>query len=302
MSFLQSVRPYQYFIWLFLVLVTAFAIYTPSHFVFKQLARFGVQIMFGSLLLGMLFLMRRDAHSMWVSLACCGMLCLNLRTREPFYPIQYGISFKIAHVNLSNSNDYEATIEAILKSRADVISLQDLDPNWDYILKERLKAVYPYEKTLITLGVYNPAIYSKYPFTEIDTFHFKDVPNIHGCVKIDKKSVHFISSMTMPPIDTDAYTEIGQHLQAVGTFAARLNAPVLTLGDYNVVMHSNELIKLKNRGGLKDSRRDYSPILQTPFDHILYSHHLECTNFVGINELKGNRIGIMGTYQFNRNE
>jgi hypothetical protein len=300
-EFFKNIKPYQYLVWLGLIFITFFAIYTPNQFLFKELAKFGVQVMFICLLLGLLFLMLRDPRSMWVSLICCGILCLHLRTREPFYPIQYGTIFKIAHINLGNSTDYEATIKAILNSKADIISFQELDPNWDYVLQENLKKAYPYHKTIISLGVYNPAVYSKYMFNEIDTFHYKEAPNIHGCVTIEDQKVHFITSTTMPPVDMNAYAEIKAHLLKIGDFVADIDKPILALGDYNVVMHSDEVSALKTRGNLKDSRRDYSPMTQSPYDHILYSLHLECTNFLSIREKGGDKIGIIGTYQFNRN-
>lgn len=300
-EFFKNVKPYQYLIWLGLISITYFATYPPNQFLFKELAKFGVQIMFVCFILGLLFLMFRDARSMSVSFICCGVLCLHLRTREAFYPIQYGPTFKIAHINLGNSTDYEATIEAILESKADVVSFQELDLNWDFVLQENLKAMYPYSKTIISLGVYNPAVYSKYPFNQIDTFHYKEAPNIHGCITVEGQALHFVTSTMMPPVDTKAYEEIRNHLLKIGDFVAGFHEATLALGDYNVVMHSDEVYGLKSRGKLKDSRRDYSPIVQSPYDHILYSAQLECTNFISVYEKSGNKIGIIGTYQFNRN-
>lgn len=299
-TFIKSVKPHQYLIWTILIVVTTFSIYTPEHLFFKKLANYGVQLMFGCLVLGFSFLAVRDPKSMWVSLACCGILCLHLRTREPFYPIQYGTFFKIAHVNLENSTDYEQTVEAIINSNPDIISFQNLDLDWDWTLKEKLSAIYPYEKTIISMGIYNPGIYSKYPFLEIDTFHYKQAPNIHGCIEIDNQKVHFISSMTMPPVDINAYKEIGQHLQSVADFTSKIKAPVILLGDYNVVTHSSEMNNLRTKGEFMDSRTNKTIIGETPIDHILYSKELECTDFISIDESSKNKVGIMGTYQFNR--
>lgn len=300
-TLLKDIQPYQYLIWLILIVITIFAIYTPDQLIFKKVAKYSVQLMFGCLVLGLGFLAFRDSKSMWVSLACCGILCLHLRTREPFYPIKYGTFFKIAHVNLSNSSGYENTIDALLKSGADIISLQEIDFDWDYALKEHLTEVYPYEISIIGIGVYNPAIYSKYPFIEIDTFNYKDAPNIHGCVEIDNKNVHFVASMTMPPINMEAYNEIEQHLLEIAAFVSDLNAPVITLGDYNVVTYSSEMNALRTKGGLTDSRRNQSLIGQSPIDHILYSNQLECTDFISLKEEGNSKLGIIGTYQFNRN-
>jgi endonuclease/exonuclease/phosphatase family metal-dependent hydrolase len=299
-NFFKEAKPYQYLIWSTLILATIFVIYTPEQFVFKKLAKYGVQLMIVCLGLGFFFLMNRDTKSMWVSLACCSVLCFQLRTREPFYPIKYGAIFKIAQVNLSNSSDYELTIKTLIDSRADILSLQDLDLNWDFILKEKLLATYPYEKSIIGLGVYNVAVYSKHPFTEVDTFYYKDAPNIHGCVEIDNQKVHFITSMTVPPVDMNAFQEIESHLLSIAKYSTKINAPLITLGNYNVVPQSSEINKLKQKGNLHDSRTNQSLIAESPVDHILYSKELECTDFTTLAEGGKSKIGIMGTYQFNR--
>lgn len=298
--FLKDAKWYQYLIWTILIIVTVFAIYTPEHLFFKRLANHAVQLMFGCLVLGLSFLAVRDPKSMWVSLACCGILCLHLRTREPFYPIQYGTFFKVAHINIENSSDYEKTIKAILKSNPDIISFQNLDPNWDYALREYLSEKYPHEKTFISLDVYNPAVYSKYPFIQIDTFHYKNAPNIHGSIEIDNQAVHFVSSITTPPVDMNAYKEINQHLEAIADFTTTIKAPVITIGDYNVVTYSSEMNMLRAKGQLIDSRTNQTLIGESPIDHILYTKELECTNFTSIDEEGNNKVGIMGTYQFNR--
>lgn len=298
--FFTGAKLYQYAIWGTLVIVTIFTIYTPEQIFFKRLANHAVQLMFGCLALGILFMAFNDSKSMWVSLACCGVLCLHLRTREPFYPIQYGTFFKVAHVNIENSTNYEETIKAIIENNPDIISFQNLDPNWDYALKEYLSEKYPFEKTFISLDIYNPGIYSKYPFIEIDTFHYKNAPNIHGSIKIDNQEVHFVSSITTPPIDMNAYKEISQHLKVITNFINDINGPVIAVGDYNVVTYSSEMNKLRANANLKESRTTQTVIGESPIDHILYSEELECTDFISINESGKNKVGIMGTYQFNR--
>lgn len=299
-KFFRGAKPYQHLIWVTLIAATVLAIYTPEHFFLKRLANHAVQLMFGCLVLGISFMAVRDPKSMWVSLACCGILCLHLRTREPFYPIQYGTFFKIAHVNIENSTNYEETIKAIMENNPDIISFQNLDPNWDYALKEYLSETYPFEKTFISLDVYNPGVYSKYPFVEIDTFHYKNAPNIHGSIEIEDKEVHFVSSITTPPVDMNAYNEISQHLQRITDFVNKIDAPVIAVGDYNVVTHSSEMNMLRTNANLQESRTAQTVIGESPVDHILYSEELECTDFVSINESGKNRVGIMGTYQFNR--
>ena len=296
-----GVKPHQFIIWFSVISVSVFVIFTPEFLIFKKLSGHGIQIMFGVLVLGIAFAFLNDVKSMWVSLTCCGVLCLNLRTREPFYPNRSGISFKVAHIDIENSTDYEKTINAILENNPDIISFQNLNPDWDFALKEFLGDVYPYERTFISLDIYNPAIYSKYPFEKIDTFHYKDAPNIYGAVEIEERVISFFSSITMPPVDIVAYGDINKHLQTLADSVNNTNTPVVTIGNYNVVTHSRELSDLREGANLKDSRTSQTFIGESPLDYILYSEELECTNFNTVTESGQQQIGIIGTYQFNNN-
>ena len=300
-EFFYSARRHQLIIWLGVLLITIFVIYTPEFLFFKKLSSRGIQVMFGLLVLAISFAFLNDSRTMWVSLACSGVLCLHLRTREPFYPNRSGVSFKVAHIDIENSTDYEKTIDAILENDPDVISFQNLNPDWDFALKEFLGQNYPYERTFISLDVYNPAVYSKYPFSKIDTFNYKDAPNIYGSFQIEEREISFFSSITVPPVDIKAYNDINKHLQILADSVKKTSNPVVAIGDYSVVTHSRELSTLREEAGLKDSRTSHTFMGESPLEHILYSKQLECTSFVSISESGQRQIGIMGTYQFKNN-
>ncbi len=61
-----------------MISVAALCLYTPDIFIVKRGADFTVQIMFGFLWLGMLFLLLDKSKLMFTSLASCGVLCLYL--------------------------------------------------------------------------------------------------------------------------------------------------------------------------------------------------------------------------------
>lgn len=300
-NFFYDAKMHQLVIWLGVVLITIFVIYTPEFLFFKKLSSRGIQVIFGVLVVAISFAFLNDSKTMWVSLACSGVLCFHLRTREPFYPNRSGVSFKVAHIDIENSTDYEQTIDVILEKNPDIISFQNLNPDWDYALKEFLGQNYPYERTFISLDVYNPAVYSKYPFSKIDTFHYKGAPNIYGSFQIEEREISFFSSITVPPVDMKAYNDINKHLQVLADSVKKTSNPVVAIGDYSVVTHSRELSALRSMADLKDSRTSQTFMGESPLEHILYSKELECTSFISINESEQRQIGIMGTYQFKDN-
>lgn len=298
-----------------IVLGTFICVFTPNYFLFKMGARFAVQIMLGYLLLGFVFLFIRQHKLMFTSFACCAGLCLFLKYASDgqlILPMQTDDnSLNVAHFNVSTSTtDYQQTIDEILAVDADVISLQEVTPDWDAELKVALQEKYPYSETVVRLDPFGLAIYSKYPLLSADTFMFEDIPNIVGTIQADEKEkeICFIASHTLPVFYTNDYERQRNHFMAIAEYTNNTDCPVITIGDYNAVPWSYEIQDFKSAANLNDSRQGFMPasngsfsLFQIPSDHIFYSDHLECTGFKEINSPTSGHIGIRGSYQFNNN-
>ena len=275
-------------------------------------ARFAAQIMLGYLLLGFVFLFFRQQKLMFTSFACCAGLCLFLKYASDgqlIFPVKSdGNTLNVAHFNVSSSmNDFQETIKEILAIDADVISLQEVTPDWDYELKSSLQKKYPYSKTVVRLDPFGLAIYSRLPLISTDTFMYEDIPNIVGTVQVNDKQqeVCFIASHTLPVFYTNDYERQRNHLMAIAKYSSSTNCPVITIGDYNAVPWSYEIQDFKAAANLNDSRRGFMPasdgafsLFQIPSDHIFYSDHLECVDFQEINNSSSEHLGIVGSYQF----
>lgn len=298
-----------------IVLGTFICVFTPNYFLFKMGARFAVQIMLGYLLLGFVFLFVRQHKLMFTSFACCAGLCLFLKYASDgqlSLPVKTDDNTLIvAHFNVSTStNDYQQTIHEILAVDADVISLQEVTPDWNAELKVALQEKYPYSETVVRLDPFGLAIYSKYPLLSTDIFMFEDIPNIVGTIQIDEndKEICFIVSHTLPVFYTNDYVRQRNHFMAIAEYTNNTDCPVITIGDYNAVPWSYEIQDFKAAANLNDSRRGFMPasngsfsLFQIPSDHIFYSDHLECTGFKEINSPISGHIGIIGSYQFSNN-
>ena len=298
-----------------LILLGAFlCVFTPNYFVFKMGARFAVQIMLGYLMLGIVFLLSRQQKLMFTSFACCAGLCLFLKYASDgqlAFPAKYDEqTFDVAHFNVSASTvDYRKTIDEILAVNADVISLQEVTPDWDAELEEALTEKYPFSKTLVRLDPFGLAIYSRYPFVSIDTFMFEDIPNIIGTVQLMdvEQEVCIIASHALPVFYTSDFERQRNHLMTIAGYTRHTNCPVITVGDYNAVPWSYEIQDFKFAANLNDSRRGFMPasngafsLFQIPSDHIFYSNHMRCVGFQEINSSSGH-LGIFGSFQFNKN-
>ncbi len=314
-SFILNSLSVQAFIGLLIVLGMIFCIFPPDHILFKSGANFTVQIMLVYLALGLVFLALRQKNLMFVSFLSCAVLCLFLResfdesqTRS-FYPkLNQERKIEIAHFNVSAFNDdYEQMLKVIRESEVDLVSIQEVTPDWNFFLREGLAESYPFSKTVVRIDFHGLAVYSKHPFIRIDTFHFEEIPNIIGSIEVDSThgEVFFVTSHTEPPVSQAAYQRIEEHMGVVASIVSKLKAPVFTMGDYNVVPWSVELQAFRLKSKLNNSRRNFTPtagsaampFFDIPIDHIFYSDDFQCVSFGPVSNETAS-VGIRGKFQF----
>lgn len=296
-----------------IVLGAIICIFTPNYFLFKMGSQFAVQIMIGYLLLAMIFLVFQQSRLMFTSFACCAGLCIFLKySSNPILTapaVNSTAKISVAHFNLSASDEnYLNTVQQIVDSKADLVSLQEVTPDWHQVLQETLIEKYPYSNSIIRFDPFGIAVYSKYPIQDLDTFFYEDIPNLTGKVKAqgNGKEIQFIASHTTPPLYQSAYNRMQEHLLLISEYATKIDIPILTLGDYNAPPWWAEIQQLKEVANLEDSRRSaylgFADIFNNPVDYIFYSNHLTCIDFKPIRSLNSAHLGIKGMYQFNSNE
>lgn len=293
-----------------IVLGALFCVFTPDLFLFKRGANFIVQIMLAYLCLGMIFLILDQKKLMFTALLSCALLCMYLKSTSDQsirFPSQNtNAQLSVAHINLSLSDDYAATMHTILTTDVDLISFQEYTPDWDGYLTEKLVDRYPYYSSMVRIDPYGMAIFSKYPLSDFDTVLHHDIPNLHALVDVDKDvRIHVFSARTVPPVNFEAYAVIRDHFKTMGRYLSGLSGPVITLGDFSLPSWSQEIKEFKALAHLHDSRRDIVPaslqgslsLLKIPIDHIFYSGDIECTAFQVLSDATSSHLGILGKYQ-----
>ncbi len=316
-------QPVQFLLSTLIILGAVICIFTPNYFLFKLGASYAVHLMFGYLFIGILFLMLKQSNLMFTSFACCAGLCIFLKSSanpELILPAKTNEeSVKVAHFNISTfGDDYDQILNTILKTDADVVSIQEITPDWnDFIKNSLIKKQYPHDVSLVRIDPFGLAVYSKYEFTSVDTFYynnnpnFRNIPNLHCVINSprEKRKVNFISSRTYPPFNSTAYQHLRDHMVFIAKKISTITGPVITFGDYNAVPWSKEVIEFKDLAQLNDSRRSHTPsfkegsfmLFHLPIDHIFFSDQLRCVEFNNLHTPGSNHIGIDGTYQFNTN-
>ncbi len=294
-----------------ILITSVFCIYTPEFLPIKWGANYAPQLMLFYFGFGLVLLGFNKPKFTFMSFACAGALCLFLKEtshKEMKHAIATDYEdVTIAHFNLANSeSDYDMTVSAMLETNADIISVQELTIDWEDILVDGLVEKYPYQISIPDLGLNGLAIYSKYEIKEEEVFYYDNIPNIKAKINLsDTESFYFIASHTMPALDSKSYEALREHLKMVEMECNKIDAPLITFGDYHSVSWSKELRELKQNTLLKDSRRLFTPsypsgridILEVPIDHIFYSDAFKCTKFSALNGKTSPHLGIIGTYE-----
>lgn len=306
----------QYFLMSSLLLGALACIFPPQNFFFKSTAEYAVQIMFGYLALGLLFLVLKQPRLMFTSFIACSILAIHLKINiEPDLkkpqPTENQSIIDIALINISNINeDPNGAIHAMLNSEACILSVPNIDPIVYEFLKDTLADKFPFSTQRIGFdpGI---AVFSKYEINNQDTFFVENLPNIIGSIKPEGQAqeLFFISSTTLPPFYTKDYDRLKKQLNIIAEKANIINAPILTLADYNLVQWSDEIHEFRDKAGLKDSRRGFSPaaagnnvfgsFFESPRDHIFFSNHFKCIGFENLESEESQHLGIKGSFQFN---
>lgn len=306
----------QYFLMTSLIFGALICIFPPQNFFFKSMSEYAIQIMFGYLVLGLFFLILKQPKLMFTSLIACSTLAIHLKQntnpdlKKP-QPTDNQTIIDIALINISNINeDPDGAIQAMLTSEVSILSIPNIDPAFYEFLKDTLSEKFPYctQRIGFDPGI---AVFSKFEINNQDTFFVENLPNIMGSIKPDgqDQELFFISSTTLPPFYTKDYDRLKKQLNRIAEKASAINAPILTLADYNLVQWSDEIHDFRNKAGLKDSRRGFSPsaagtnifgsFFESPRDHIFFSEHFKCIGFENLKSSSAQHLGIIGSFQFN---
>jgi len=313
MTRILSYRPIQLILTTLIILGALICVFTPNYLLFKIGASFANQIMMAYLGLGLLFLILKQHKLTFTCFACCGCLCIFLKFYSNWewpVPVDPGetmeVALDVAHFNVATSNDdYETTINSILASDADIISLQEVTPDWHDFLQESLLAHYPYSTSFVSMDPYGLAIYSKRKIIDVDTFFFEKIPNLHIKVnaRVKGQPISIISSYTMPPLYQSALVKLKEHMKTIAAYTKDIEQPVITVGDYNAPPWFEEVRLLMQNAQLEDSRsmgnQGLDNLFQYPIDYILYSGQLHCSDFQILTSPNTSHFGIKGAYKFN---
>ena len=248
----------------------------------------------------------------FTSFASCAALCLFLKENshdQLRYPIETRQpKVKIAHFNTINIEpDYEKTLKTFQAIDADIVSVQNLSYDWYVFLEDQMTEMYPFHMAIPSLGNDGIGVYSKYPFSSIDTFQCGKMPNIVGSVTVNgAEDFYFISSLTSPSNTSAQAKQVEEHLKMIRQECLAMNSPLIIFGEYHLAPWSDGIQGFRETCKLQDARAGFSTtyphgyldLFEIPTDHIFFSEDFKCIGFHTISGETSKHIGIVGSFQY----
>jgi Endonuclease/Exonuclease/phosphatase family len=294
-----------------MLLVSSTIFFTPNDALLNRLNAHAYEAVILFLLSGIVFMILNRPRVMFTCLGICALLCLYLKEKS-----KSGIQsifnrsdehFTVCQVMInSGSDDYEAFSTSVQNSNADIISIQEVTPDWSLVLKDVLSKRYPFHTELTRIDPYGMAIYSKLPILKVDTLIFEDtshsykIPTLKLRFHFMGKDVDFIGCHLLPRLDNKDFEKVQGLMSSLAEWSSsHQDHPILVAGDFGLTPWDFVLQKFITDSKLNLSRREPHLFIQ-PFEHILYSPGISCNRLVEVLTSARNHIGIQGYYSFKR--
>lgn len=288
---------------------TSMIIAAPNFYILRVINEYSVHIMLTLLGISMIAMFAKSRRTMYAALACTAALSIWLKNASnadlKLPTANQEVNLKVAHVNLGNIDDqFDEMVDIFTAEDVDIISFQELTPDWANTLKNKLVDYYPHSFSQVRIDPYGMGVYSKHELTLADTIMAGSVPSVSIQVTSDDKNFHILSSYLTPALDKKSSKLASNQLRRISReLTKHKNHNCIALGEFNMVYWAQEIRNFRSECNLHNSRRDIvKGNLRVPYDHIFYSEGLECTRFEEVYSNDRKYIGILGTYQIKSEE
>jgi len=245
-----------------------------------------------------------------------GLACVSARKPE----VPTGPYFRVLTYNVNWGGPMpELAVKAIKDCDADIVCLQETNPQWEKLLRDSLAGEYPYMKFRRSGGAGGQGFLSRLPMKEIDYITEKAGWFPAWIVEVDTPAgtVQFMNVHLRPPLSERGGVSLSAlsstkdiRLQEVKDIHPRLdeNVPAIIIGDFNENM-SGSASRWLNKKGLKDALVEFDPYGKTwqwktsfgtfsgSFDHIFYTPHLYCLEAGVVREGASDHFPVTAVFQ-----
>ncbi len=190
-----------------------------------------------------------------------------------------GDAFRVFHMNVLQPNTaFDAAIAQALESDADVISVQEVGPEWALALEDGLREHYPFFHMESRTNCYGIALFSKRPFQGVRTITVRGAPFIEALFTVNEEPVRLLAVHATSPISYHHFRKRNEQLSRLGEYLAQNDTATILVGDLNTVPWDRAFMRFCSRSGLLSTtpimQRTWpslGPLAVIPIDHVLVS-------------------------------
>ena len=189
---------------------------------------------------------------------------------------------RVAQMNLFQPNkDHDDVLSAARATNADVISFQEVSPEWAEALEQGLATDYPFHRIVPARNCYGIALFSKLPFAEMRTEYVQGSPVLCAEVSTPAGPVRLLSVHATSPGSYAHFQRRNAQLDAIAGMVNHRAMPMVLFGDLNTVSWDRSLVRLCARTGLREHTDNldatwpsFAGLALIPLDHIFVSNEL----------------------------
>jgi endonuclease/exonuclease/phosphatase (EEP) superfamily protein YafD len=184
---------------------------------------------------------------------------------------------RIAHFNVLQTNSrYAEVIAAMVRSDADLIGVQEVDPEWASELIDRLSAAYPHRVIEPRTNCYGIALFSRIPLTDIRLVRLGASPAISAGLTVENERMRLLYLHTSSPGSPAQFAARNSQLRMLENEVTTSRDPVLVVGDLNAAPWDRDLRRFLAATGSRCHSSAGDPTFPSlahmaliPIDHVL---------------------------------
>lgn len=218
----------------------------------------------------------------WVAqsaLVGAAMMALQVPVCADPPPLGAGHDLRLLHMNVFWPNSaFDGVIRKALESNADVISVQEVGPQWGCALADGLRARYPYAHMLPRTDAFGIAVFSRVPFLSARTMDVCGTPVIEAVLDLPDRPVRLFAMHTTSPNSYGHFRARNAQLDRLAQHVVSSGMTTVLIGDLNTVTWDEAFSRFSTRSGLAATtpalHRTWpsaGPLAIIPLDHVLVS-------------------------------
>ena len=216
-------------------------------------------------------------------IALAAVLCIGMLVPQAFVAdiawadTPVGPVFRVAHMNVLQPNrQFAPAIHAVQNADADLISVQEVSPEWAAALQAEFSRTHPFQHIVPRTNCYGIALFSKHPFARVRTIMESGAPFIEAELDIAGERMRVFAVHATSPGSYAHYRRRNAQLNALAYRIQDDPLPTLVIGDLNTVHWDGAYQRFCARSGMRpiNSTTDRTwpsvgPLALIPLDHAL---------------------------------